>query len=194
MALIVAVVGLLGWAGYFNLRKRRVEMQEKRDSQVTLTKDGAQMTTPESDLHLKGKPAPDFKLKNVEGGTLSLAQLKGKPVLVNFWGTWCGPCQVEMPWFEEYLAKYKDQGLTIVGISDDENQPKEEILKVAKKAGVTYTLLYPDKEIFKKYGGVDVYPETFYISKDGTVVAETAGLHPKDEVEANIRKAIGGGL
>jgi peroxiredoxin len=191
LGVVVAVVGLLFWAGYNNMQSRRREMAEKRDSQVTLTRD-AEQTMPGTDLHMKGKTAPEFKLKKVEGdGTVSLADYKGKPVIINFWGTWCVPCQLEMPWFQEFYGKYKDQGLTIVGISDDPEQPKEDILKTAHKLGVTYTLVYPDKNIYKAYGGVDVYPETFYVNKDGVVVAETAGAPSKDEMEANIRKALG---
>lgn len=193
LGVVVAVVGLLFWAGYNNMRSRRSEMEQKRNGVVTLTKD-ADQSVPGMNLHMKGKTAPDFKLKSVSGdGSVSLAGFKGKPVIVNFWGTWCVPCQLEMPWFQEFYGKYKDQGLQIVGISDDPQQPKEDVLKTAKKLGVTYTLAYPDEQhsTEKAYGGVDVYPETFYINKDGVVVAETAGAPSKDEMEANIRKAIG---
>lgn len=193
LGVAIAVVGLLFWAGYNNMQSRRAEMQRKRDAQITITKD-ADQNAPGMSLHMKGKAAPDFKLKRVEdGGAVSLAQFKGKPVIVNFWGTWCVPCQLEMPWFQEFFTKYKDQGLTVIGISDDGQQPKDDVLKVAHKLGVTYTLLYPDEShsTEKAYGGVDVYPETFYINKDGVVVAETAGAPSKDEMEANIRKAMG---
>lgn len=194
LGVVVAVIGLLFWAGYDNMQSRRRAMQQKRDAQVTLT---GEQNVPGMNLHMKGKAAPDFKLASVEGnGTVSLAQFKGKPVIVNFWGTWCVPCQIEMPWFQEFYGKYKDQGLTIIGISDDPAQPKDDVLKTAHKLGVTYTLAYPDEKhtTEQAYGGVDVYPETFYINKDGVVVAETAGQPSKDEMEANIRKALGASL
>jgi peroxiredoxin len=190
-AVMVVVVCLMFWAGWHNLRARRVKMQEAQQSQVTMTKGGDASPT---ELTLKGKAAPTFTLVDTDGKKVSLADYKGRPVVVNFWATWCGPCQLEMPWFEEFYTKYKGQGLEVLGISDDAQQPKEEILKAAHKLGVTYPLLYPDGKIVKNYGGVEYYPETFYIDKTGTVVAETAGAPTKDEMEANIRKTIGAGL
>src|SRR5665213_2507103 len=66
------------------------------------------------------KPAPSFTLKSVDGKTVSLADYKGKAVLLNFWATWCGPCKLEMPWLIEMQKKYAAQGFTVLGLYQDD--------------------------------------------------------------------------
>jgi peroxiredoxin len=138
---------------------------------------------------LRGKPAPDFTLTSLDGQKISLADLKGKAVLVNFWATWCAPCKVEMPWFAEFQQKYGAQGFQALGIAQD-NPSRDEMLKVAGKTGVNYPLMLADGKVGKAFGGVDFLPESFYIGRNGKVVEETSGLGSKDEVEANIKKAL----
>lgn len=142
---------------------------------------------------LRGKAAPGFSLTTLDGKKVSLSDFKGKAVLVNFWATWCGPCKVEMPWFQEFQKEYAGQGLVILGLVDDVDAGKDTIAKVAQKAGVTYPILLADGKVQKAYGGVDVLPMSFYVDRNGVVVEETAGLGPKDEIEAHIKKAIASG-
>jgi peroxiredoxin len=185
---MVVVVCLLFWAGWHNLRARRVAMQKAQQATVTVTNPGG--GSPE-DSSFDGKLAPAFSLVDTAGNKVSLADFKGHPVVVNFWATWCGPCQLEMPWLEEFLNKYKGQGLVIVGISDDSDQPKEAILKAANKVGVTYPLLLPDGSVKKNYGVDEYWPTSFFVDKNGVVTVEKIGAPTKDEMEADIRKAIG---
>src|SRR5581483_12448648 len=67
------------------------------------------------------KPAPQFTLTDSNGAKVKLADYRGKVVLLNFWATWCGPCQVEIPWFEEFEQQYKSKGFEVVGVSMDED-------------------------------------------------------------------------
>ena len=143
--------------------------------------------------HLDGKAAPAFSLVSLDGKKVSLSDYKGRAVLVNFWATWCGPCKVEMPWFEEFQKQYAGQGLVILGLTADADAGKDEIAKVAQKSGVTYPILLADDKVEGAYGGVDVLPMSFYIDRNGVVVEETAGLGPKDEIEAHIKKALASG-
>ena len=186
------------WAGWHNLRERRLAMQQAEANHVVLTPakpgDSTQSGGGEDDTpKLRGKAAPGFTLLTLDGKKVSLADYKGHAVLVNFWATWCAPCKIEMPWFEELRVKYAGQGFEILGLVDDADAGKDEIAKVAKKTGVTYPLLLTDGKVQKAYGGLEYLPMSFYVDKNGVVVEETAGLGSKDEIEANIKKTIASG-
>ena len=194
---VVAVLGLFVWAGVYNLRARRAAIQQQR--QLTLTKDTGSMPLDDSGgpapqgLTLRGKSAPGFSLTDTNGKKVSLDSLKGHPVVVNFWATWCGPCKQEMPWLEELSKKYAGQGLVVLGLDQDDGISKTELAGAAMKIGVTYPILLSEEKVDKAYGGIDYLPQTFYISKTGTVVDATAGGRPKDEIEADIQKALAAG-
>lgn len=190
ITLLLCVVALLAVAGAHNLRQRRQVMQQAQQAQITVTKDDASIAgIPD----LRGKSAPVFTLTSTDGKKISLADYKGHPVVVNFWATWCAPCKLEMPWFQEFSAKYKADGLQVIGISEDDGASREDIAKAAGRLGVTYPIALTDGKVAGAYGGVEYLPETFYIGRNGIVVTETSGAPSKDEMEANIRKVIAAG-
>src|SRR5271154_11239 len=190
---MVVGIALLLWAGWHNLRERRLAMQKAQENHVVLVPEKAEAATTQPDAQspeaeatqMRGKVAPTFTLVTLDGKKVSLSDYKGRPVLVNFWATWCGPCKVEMPWFEEFEKQYAAQGLGILGLADDVDAGKDAIAKVAQKTGVTYPILLTD--------GKDYLPMSFYVDKNGVVVEETAGLGSKDEIEAHIKKVIASG-
>ncbi|MDQ2833819.1 MAG: TlpA family protein disulfide reductase [Acidobacteriota bacterium] len=197
---MVLGIALLLWAGWHNLRERRLAMQQAQANHVVLVPDkggdagqagvGASESTAPT---MRGKVAPGFTLVGLDGKKVSLSDYKGRPVLVNFWATWCGPCKIEMPWFEEFHKQYAAQGFEILGLADDVDAGKDAIAKVAQKTGVTYPILLTDGKVQTAYGGLDYLPMSFYIDKNGVIVEETAGLGSKDEIEAHIRKTIASG-
>ncbi len=192
---MIVGISIMLWAGWHNLRERRLAMQGAQENRVTLTpapgggSASAEAQGPE--LNLRGKAAPGFALTTLDGKKVSLADYKGRPVLVNFWATWCAPCKLEMPWFEEFHSQYAGQGFEILGIAEDD-AGKDQIAKAAKKLGVTYPILLTDGKVAPKYGGIDYLPMSFYVGRDGVVVEETAGLGSKDQIEANIKKIVAG--
>jgi thiol-disulfide isomerase/thioredoxin len=195
---IVLVVAVLVWAGIHNRQARKVADAAAANKAMTIgvDKPGATATGDSQVADLRGKPAAGFTLTSNTGKRVSLADLKGKPVLVNFWATWCTPCKVEMPWFEEFQKKYAAQGLQVVGINEDDDAKSPEIAdqikKVLANTGADYTILMSDKKVGDAYGGLDVLPATFFIDRNGKIVAQAIGLATKDEAESNVQKILAG--
>jgi peroxiredoxin len=143
-----------------------------------------------SNAAIKGKPAPDFELADVDGKTVRLADLRGKAVLLNFWATWCPPCKIEIPWFVDLQKQYGPQGLQIVGVAMDDGNSRNAVAKFAKEMGVNYTVLLGNDKVGDAYGGVEALPTTFYIGRDGKIVSRVFGLVSHKEVEGNIQAAL----
>lgn len=137
----------------------------------------------------KSAPAPDFTLQSLDGKNMSLSDLRGKAVLLNFWATWCSPCKIEMPWFIELQKQYGSQGLQIVGVAMDDSS-KEDIAKFASDMGVNYPVLLGKEAVGEAYGGVPALPESFFIGRDGKIVDKIIGLKGKAEIEDSIKKAL----
>jgi len=135
-----------------------------------------------------GKAAPDFQLPTLDGKQLKLSDYRGKAVLLNFWATWCGPCKIEMPWFVELQKKYRDKGFEVFGVAM-ESSP-DDTAEFAKRIGLNYTIVMGNDAVADLYGGLNGLPISFYIDRDGRIVAKSLGLTGRDEIEENIRKAL----
>jgi len=143
---------------------------------------------------LKGQTAHDFTLQSLDGKTVRLSDFRGKAVMLNFWATWCEPCKIEMPWFVEIQKQYGPQGLQIVGVAMDDADT-EDIAKFTKEMGIDYPILVGKdsvrEAIANDYGGMAFLPETFLISRDGTVVEKILGLKSRSEIEDAVKKTLG---
>ena len=142
---------------------------------------------------LKGKPAPGFSLESLEGKTVRLEDFRGKAVLLNFWATWCQPCKIEMPWFEQLQKQYGPEGLQVVGIAMDDAS-KEDIARFAKDVGVNYPILLGKESVGNAYGGVQFLPSTFFIDREGKMVDRIFGLKSRSEIEEEVKAALGQGV
>ena len=139
-------------------------------------------------LNANSMVAPDFSLADLDGNTITLQQMKGKVVLLNFWGTWCGPCRKEIPDFINLSKKYKKDGLEIVGITLTSGPP-ENIKAFADKWGINYKLLTDIKgnetqTITALYGQatgkrITGIPTTFIIDREGVIQKRYVG--PRSE-------------
>jgi thiol-disulfide isomerase/thioredoxin len=148
---------------------------------------------PEHGPSFKGHHARNFVLRDLSGKRVSLKDFSGKPVVVNFWATWCPPCLQEMPIFEELQKKYATSGLTFLGINVDvetgsASEPK--VAATAKRLGVTYPVLLSDRSLTAGYGSVPMLPETFYINRKGTIVEDVWTHTDKPGIEAHIQEII----
>jgi len=136
---------------------------------------------------MTGKPAPPFELVTNEGETVSLASLKGKPVVLNFWSTWCQPCKLEHPYLQQAAVYNPDVAFYGVLYSDD---PRKAKIYLARE-GSTYPVLLTETDRLAIEYGVTGVPETFFIDKDGIIVHKEAGpLSPPrlNEMLAKVRR------
>jgi thiol-disulfide isomerase/thioredoxin len=141
---------------------------------------------------LMGAVAPDFELASLDGSNVKLSSLRGKAVLLNFWATYCGPCKVEMPWFVELQKEYGPQGFQIVGVAMDDAST-DDITKFAKDMGVNYPILLGKEAVGLSYGGVNVLPTTFFLDRNGKVIAREFGLQSRSVFVDHIKQALGQG-
>ncbi len=141
---------------------------------------------------LIGNMAPDIELPALDGKNLKLSDLRGKAVLLNFWATYCGPCKIEMPWFVELQKEYGPQGFQIVGVAMDDAST-EDIAKFAKDMGVNYPILLGKESVGQSYGGVSVLPTTFFVDRDGRLIAREFGLQSRSVFVDHIKKAMSQG-
>lgn len=137
------------------------------------------------------KAAPAFILKDGDGRNVSLADFKGKVVLLNFWATWCGPCKIEIPWFADFEQKYKDRGFAVIGVAmDDEGW--EVVKPYVAKSKINYRIVSGNDDVAAKYGGVDSLPTTFIIDQNGRIASTHVGLVSKSDYENEIVKLLDG--
>jgi thiol-disulfide isomerase/thioredoxin len=137
---------------------------------------------------LVGELAPDFELPSLDGKNLKLSDFRGKAVLLNFWATYCGPCKIEMPWFVELQKEYGPQGFQIVGVANDDAST-EEIAKFAKEMGINYPILIGKDAVSDTYK-VSVLPTTFFVDRDGKLIAREFGLQSRSVFVDHIKKAM----
>src|SRR5215472_13458297 len=141
---------------------------------------------------------PDVTSKDLDGKDVRLDSYKGKVVLVNFWATWCEPCQVEIPWLIEMQQKYSSKGFTILGVdADDEGNnlvsaytAKERFNVNGQKLPMNYPILRGNDAVADKFGGLLGYPTSFLISRDGKIVKKVQGLISFEEITNAIESQL----
>lgn len=138
---------------------------------------------------LVGKPAPEFQLVSLDGTPVKLSDLRGRPVVVNFWASWCVPCRSEAPLFRELSTKQGAGGLAVVGILFEEKSEQN-----ARNFISEYALAYPnlrDENLNTAIDyGVAGIPETFFIDKEGVIRYRDKGGLDHDRLNAGL-KTIG---
>jgi peroxiredoxin/YHS domain-containing protein len=130
------------------------------------------------------RPGPAFALKNLAGESVDLANLKGKVVLVDFWATWCAPCVATMPEMQKLHERYAAKGLTVLGVSIDEDGEKK-VRPFIDKRKFSYSILLDDRGTWKTFG-VKAIPALFLIDQEGRIVKQWIGKPDKKTVESAV--------
>ena len=133
-------------------------------------------------------PAPELKITSLDGKPLTLADLHGKVVFLNFWATWCGPCRAEIPDLIALQDRYKDR-LQIIGLNVDDEEA--DIQKYATEMGINYPVAMTSNDIRIQYGGIPALPTSFVLDTEGRVVQKHVGLWNPAVYEAEIRSLLG---
>ena len=135
------------------------------------------------------KLAPNFSLKDADGNPVNLADYRGKVVLVNFWATWCGPCEVEIPWFVEFEQKYKDQGFAVLGLSMDDDGWKAVRPYIASHK-INYRVMIASEVVSQQFGDIDSLPTSFVLDRQGRIATNHVGLVDKRDYQNEILKLL----
>ncbi len=134
--------------------------------------------------------APAFSLQTRDGNTLSLADLRGEVVMINFWATWCGPCRQEMPLLEQIYQRYSGLGFTLLGVNVEEHSADAD--RFLAETPVSFPILFdPDNEVSKQYG-VSAMPSTVIVDRQGNVRFLHHGYQPgyENEYQNQIRELV----
>jgi cytochrome c biogenesis protein CcmG, thiol:disulfide interchange protein DsbE len=133
--------------------------------------------------------APAFQLNDLNGKPVSLAEAKGKIVLLNFWATWCGPCRAEIPDLVDLQKRYADK-FEIIALATDEDDP-DEVRRVVLQSGINYRVAMSSDAVRRDYGGIAALPTSFVIDPEGRIVQKHVGLNDPSIYELEVRAMLG---
>lgn len=202
LSAVLFLFAIFAWAGWANWEYR----QQAAEKLLANAAQGELVAAPgggtlEFRTPLMGKPAPAFTLNDLSGKKVSLSSYRGKAVMINFWATWCGPCKVETPWLVELRDRYAPQGFEVLGVDTegDDLEPGDKAgwakaeanaSKFAAEMKVPYPVLLNGDSISHDFGGLDDLPASFFVDRQGKVVAATVGLTSESDIDGNIKKAL----
>ncbi len=131
------------------------------------------------------KAVPSFSLIDSQGTPIKLSAYKGRVVLLDFWATWCTGCKVEIPWYMEFLDKYKDRGLSAVGVAMDEDGWTS-VRPFLEEHKINYPIVIGSEDLGKRFG-VNAMPVTLLIDRSGKIAEAHVGMVDKDAFEHEIQ-------
>ncbi|PEB56815.1 thiol:disulfide interchange protein [Bacillus pseudomycoides] len=185
LTIVIVLLCLAGYAVYEQSGKNKKQLSEepvKSEAAMkeVIAKNGIEV----------GKIAPDFELSKLDGTTVKLSDLKGKKVILNFWATWCGPCQQEMPDMEAFYKTYKDD-VEILAVNytvSERANGEEKVKQFAKEKGLTFPVLL-DKDISATttYKVITI-PTSYFVDTKGVIQDKFIGPMTQKEMEKRIEK------
>jgi peroxiredoxin len=143
---------------------------------------------PRSSLQTARINAPDFVLPDAHGTLRQLSDYRGKVLLLDFWATWCGPCRIQIPWFNQLALRYRDRGLAVLGVSMDE-RGWQAVDPFVRELKVNYPVVLGNDRVVGLYG-VGPPPTTFLIDRDGKIAVVHAGLASRNSLENEVQQLL----
>ncbi|WP_020061956.1 redoxin domain-containing protein [Bacillus sp. 123MFChir2] len=183
IAIVVVLLGLAGYAIYQQFGKEKVEVADNQEQSTVDEKE----VIAQNGIEI-GKVAPDFELSKLDGTKVKLSDLKGKKVILNFWATWCGPCQREMSDMQEFYNQYqKDVEILAVNYTASEgSEGQEKVRKFAEEKGVTFPILLDtDIKVTTTYKVITI-PTSYFVDTKGVIQDKFIGPMTVQEMEKRV--------
>lgn len=137
-----------------------------------------------------GSHLPDFTVEDLHGHKISSSDLGGQVVLIDFWATWCQPCEKEMPGYQRLLDRYGARGFAVIGFKANMMKDTEGPLKFANRIGVHYPLVVATGDLVRKFGGLDGLPTTLIYDRRGILRAKIIGFEYTKTIEADLKPLL----
>ena len=137
-----------------------------------------------------GAVAPDFTLKRLAGGEASLSEFRGRPVLLNFWATWCKPCRAEMPEIVTAYQAHRDAGLEVLGVNLTDQESIKDVRKFTAELGVPFTVLLDRKGAVRERYGLTAVPTSIFIDSAGVIRMINSGPISSSAIDRGLREIL----
>jgi len=131
--------------------------------------------------------APSFGVRTLDGKMFRMSENRGRPVVLDFWATWCGPCRTSMPHLARIQERYSGDGLVVLGLSVDEEGPAV-VRRYAERLHIHFRLAMADEKLLDQYGPIRQIPTTFFINRRGQVVRRTVGQLDPETLDAYVKE------
>ena len=135
------------------------------------------------------RTAPPFSVKTFEGKVVKLADLRGRPVVLDFWATWCRPCRASMPHLDAVQKRFGEERLVVIGLSVDEDGGAE-VRRFASNLGVSFRLGMANEKVLDVYGPIHSLPTTFFINGRGEVVRRVKGYIDPETLDSYVLELV----
>lgn len=176
-------VAVLGAAAYFSTTGGQ---EAGSGTTTTETQQGTEQKEPTAQV---GYPAPDFTLTDFDGNTVKLSELKGKPVVLNFWASWCGPCKQEMPDLQAIYDQYKDQAV-FYGVNLTMQDSEDKARQFVKEMGLTFPMLLDKTGEPSQEYRIFTVPTTYAIDRDGVIMEIRRGAISKAAMDGMLSRIV----
>ncbi|MEE9442311.1 MAG: TlpA disulfide reductase family protein [candidate division Zixibacteria bacterium] len=163
---------------------------ETADTQAGTIQNKSAGTSQSANKNLPSMSHERFALRDLDGNIRKWSEFAGKPIVINFWATWCGPCLREMPILKKLYAEYQSQGLEIIGISVDQQNTIARVVPYVEQLDIPWVIVYGDRESAFEFGLGRSVPTTVFLDANGNETGRLIGAQPEHIFRAEFEKII----